>query len=121
MLKNFFGYRFSVLLKAILTFTAYRPFEVDKPRVASNDMPNHFLFGVAFDDPALEAKLFVFTTGNLPPLKEAGQADCGRANQTHDYESEDPFVEASASYLALFASGCDGLRDFPLHPPPNRV
>jgi len=30
-------------------------------------------------DPAAEAKLFVFRTSNLPPSKEGGEGDCGRA------------------------------------------
>jgi len=30
-------------------------------------------------DLAAEAELFVFRTSNLPPSKEGGQGDCGRA------------------------------------------
>jgi len=37
-------------------------------------------------DPAAEAKLFVFRTNNLPPSKEGGQGDCGRANQMDAYD-----------------------------------
>jgi hypothetical protein len=39
-------------------------------------------------DPAAEAKLFSLRTSNLPPSKEGGEEDCGRANQMDAYEQK---------------------------------
>ena len=83
MFKNFFAAA-SVCYwrgapETILTLIAYRGFEVDKPRGASNDMPNRRYLAWRLIDPAAEAKLFVFRTSNLPPSKEGGEGDCGHA------------------------------------------
>jgi len=38
--------------------------------------------------PVATAKLFSFRTSNLPPSKEGGQGDCGRANPMDAYEQK---------------------------------
>ena len=40
---------------------------------ASNDMPNCFLFGVAFDRPGSSGEAFFNITSNLPPTKAIGR------------------------------------------------
>ena len=51
-----------------------------KLRDASNDMPNRRYLAWRLIGPAAVAKLFNFRTSNLPPSKEGGKGDCGRAN-----------------------------------------
>jgi len=51
--------------------------------------------------PAAAAKPFSFRTSNLPPSKEGGQGDCGRANKMDVYEQKvvslrlQPFIQPS--------------------------
>jgi len=51
--------------------------------------------------PAAAAKPFSFRTSNLPPSKEGGQGDCGRANKMDAYEQKavsfrrQPFIKTS--------------------------
>jgi len=54
-------------------------------------VPNRLVFGGSFDRPAA-AKLLGFRTSNLPPSKEGGEGDCGRANKTVPYEQKVPSV-----------------------------
>jgi hypothetical protein len=52
-------------------------------------------------DPAAAAKPFSFSSSNLPPSKEGGQGDCGRANKMDAYEQKSvsfrrqPFIQTS--------------------------
>jgi len=51
--------------------------------------------------PAAAAKPFSFSSSNLPPSKEGGEGDCGRANKLDAYEQKavsfrrQPFIPPS--------------------------
>ena len=51
--------------------------------------------------PAAAAKPFSFSSSNLPPSKEGGEGDCGRANKLDAYEQKavsfrrQPFIKPS--------------------------
>jgi len=67
---------------------------------ASNEMPNRRYLAWCLIGPVAIAKLSSFRTSNLPPSKEAGKADCGRANPMGAYEQKahslngQPFTES---------------------------
>ena len=62
-------------------------------------MPNRRYLAWRLTSPVAIAKLFSFRTSNLPPLKEGGKADCGRANPMGVYEQKvvslkrQPFIQ----------------------------
>jgi len=64
------------------TSVAYEWFYLGKLRDASNDVPHRRYLARLLNSSAAIAKFFAFGTSNLPPSKEGGQGDCGRANQT---------------------------------------
>ena len=74
--------------KRIEQLIAYGCFDVGKPRAASNNMPNHRYLAWRLIGPAATAKPFSNRTSNLPPSKESGQGDCGRANQMDAYKQK---------------------------------
>jgi len=51
-------------------------------------MPNRRYLAWRLISPVAIAKLFIFRTNNLPPSKEGGEGDCGRANQMDAYEQK---------------------------------
>jgi len=51
-------------------------------------MPNRRYLAWRLISPAAIAKLFIFSSSNLPPSKEGGQGDCGRANKLDAYEQK---------------------------------
>jgi len=78
---------------------AYGCFDVGKPRDASNAMPNRRYLAWRLLSPVAIAKLFSNRESNLPPSKEGGEGDCGRANQMDAYEQKavslrrQPFIQ----------------------------
>jgi len=71
----------------------------DKPRGASNDMPNRFLFGVAFDRPGSRGKDFCFQNKQSPSLEREWPGRLRSCDLDGCLATEGAFGKASAFYL----------------------
>jgi len=72
---------------------------VDKPRSALNDMPNRFLFGVAFDRPGSRGEAFCFQRKQSPSLERGWGGRLRSCDLDGCLTTEGGFGKASAFYL----------------------